>query len=849
MAKATAVLAGILLAAQLTTAAASAEIWQNRLLVVPYQQEAPPDHMLLELVRQDYEALEVNRSILRTPLTIGQRRFEHGLGTHSVSRVRVHSPEPISGFPLGSASTRTSVLPAVLAPSCSPSPRIKRRSIDRKSSVEGRRASRLDIDIPGSSMLELQVDDAGDGPSCDHADWAEAVITTESGTVIPLHEIRRGCRPVNYSKYPFSMTYDGKSSDELLENWNREEHRTGLDEGRTQRTVTWTDAKTGLKIHWTATSFADFPAVEWVLQLENAGGSTTPIIENIQALDLTVNSPQNAMAPYVLHGAKGGVPNPSQAMPTACVVDEKTPANLGSDSGRSSTRNLPFFRLDAKGETYVAAIGWSGCWKADFVCRENNRLHVTAGMEKTHFVLHPGEKVRSPRILLLRCEGDATESNSQFRLLMYRHYAARRNGQSPLPTIFCNTCFTRGGGWLNECNAENQISLINAYAPLGLEALLTDAGWFTGGWPNGAGNWDARQDAYPNGMAPVAKAALDKGMIYGLWYEPERVVAGTAIHKEHPEWCLPAGPEPQGTYLLNFGLPEVQDYFFGIVSGYMELPGFRVYRQDFNMDPLPYWRHNDAPNRQGVTEMKYIEGLYAYWDRIARTWPDSLMEECASGGHRMDLETVMRMHIHQKTDYWFDDESDQTAIFGLSQFLPNNVIVAHLNKLDTYSFHSTLASSLCLGWIADAPDFDAARGRKLIDRYKQVRHLLVGSWYPLLPCPNDYAEPHSRNVDLWLWGPAEMSTHRQPHVQWVATQYHRADLDEGLVLVFRRPDSPYRTVQVSLRGIDPQATYEVSSDRTESTQTIQGAMLADSFVIDLPQKRSSDLIVYRKRRD
>ena len=51
------------------------------------------------------------------------------------------------------------------------------------------------------------------------------------------------------------------------------------------------------------------------------------------------------------------------------------------------------------------------------------------------------------------------------------------------------------------------------------------------------------------------------------------------------------------------------------------------------------------------------------------------MEECASGGHRMDLETVMRMHVHQKTDYWFDDQADQTAIFGLSQYLPNNVIV------------------------------------------------------------------------------------------------------------------------------------------------------------------------------
>jgi len=323
-------------------------------------------------------------------------------------------------------------------------------------------------------------------------------------------------------------------------------------------------------------------------------------------------------------------------------------------------------------------------------------------------------------------------------------------------------------------------------------------------------------------------------------------MAGTGIHKAHPEWCLRSVPGPQDTFLLNFGLPEVQQHFFDIVKGYMELPGFRVYRQDFNMDPLPYWRHNDPPDRQGITEMKYIEGLYTYWDRIATTWPDSLMEECASGGHRIDLETVMRMQVHQKTDHWFDDEADQTAIFGLSQFLPNNVFVAHLNNLDTYSFHSTMASSLCLGWIADAKEFDGRRGKQLIDRYKQVRHLLVGAWYPLLACPNDYVDLNTRDADLWPWSDA--SNHRQPYTDWVVTQYQRPDLGEGMVLAFRRPDSPYSSIQVSLRGIEPAATYEVSSDNRSpgDAKTMPGSTLSGGFEIALPEKRSSDLIVYRK---
>ena|GEM_PF-2959468 len=80
----------------------------------------------------------------------------------------------------------------------------------------------------------------------------------------------------------------------------------------------------------------------------------------------------------------------------------------------------------------------------------------------------------------------------------------------------------------------------------------------------------------------------------------------------------------------------------------------------------------------------------------------------------VDLETIMRLHIAQKTDFWFNDDVDQAALWGASEYIPDNCIVAHLNNLDEYSFRSAMASSLCLGWIADAPDFDFKTG-KLIE--------------------------------------------------------------------------------------------------------------------------------------
>lgn len=620
---------------------------------------------------------------------------------------------------------------------------------------------------------------------------------------------------------PFSFLFDGAPSNDLLVKWQRVTESQQLDADRTKTVTRWTDPESGLTVHWEVIEYSDFPALDWLLSFENTGAQDTPILENIQALDLTIHSPRSEGSRYILHRTNGAPSNATDFEARTVPLSPDNPQTMGGGGGRSSNRDFPFFKIETGEGSIIVAVGWSGQWEAQAECPDGAALRVTAGLERTRFLLHPGERVRMPRILIFHWEGDTLESNARFRQLIYKHYVALRNDEKPLPTLYCNTCFTRGGGWLNECNEDNQISLIRAYAPFGLEALLTDAGWFEGGWPNGAGNWTPRKDAYPDGMAPVAAAAKEHGMIYGLWFEPERVVAGTRIEKDHPEWLLRASDGPQHTYLLNFGLREVQDYFFEIVKGFMNLPGFRVYRQDFNMDPLPYWHFSDTPDRQGITEIRYIEGLYAYWDRIAATWPDGLRIECASGGRRIDLETVTRMHVHQKSDYWFDNEVDQASIWGLSQYLPNNCFMAPINRMDDYSLHSAMATSLCMGWIADAEDFDAERGKKLLDRYREVRRLLIGAWYPLLPYSREKTD-------------------------WIASQYHRPDLDEGMILVFRRGESPLDNVNLKLHGLDPEAAYELRSDRTGERETRRGKELMARFEIALPEKGSSDLIAYRR---
>ena len=321
--------------------------------------------------------------------------------------------------------------------------------------------------------------------------------------------------------------------------------------------TTWTDPQTGLQVEWQVTRFADFPAVEWVLWSNNSGSADTAIIENVLAADLSLGDPMGGKYGFVLHRTNGGNNEPTNH---GMRQVERRPGPSKRWAVRVGTAISGTFLIFAS--TRAARPWWRlsvgrANGRPTVRCEKSERLRLTVGQETTHFRLHPGEKVRTPRILLLYWPHDRVESNSQFRRLLYKHYIPRRHGQPPSPALYTNAAFTRGGsGRLNDCNAANQIALVRAFKPLGIEALITDAGWFRGGWPSGAGDWMPDPAKYPRGMTPVAAAAKACGTQYGLWFEFERVCSGTQLYRNHPRWLL---ADPGGsTKLVNFGLPEVR---------------------------------------------------------------------------------------------------------------------------------------------------------------------------------------------------------------------------------------------------------------------------------------------------
>ena len=636
--------------------------------------------------------------------------------------------------------------------------------------------------------------------------WLDSTIVTSSAS----EALTEG--------YPFSFNYDGVSGKYLLRSWTMQQQTSTPDADSTIVTTSWVDPVTGLKVTFEKITYSDFPAVDWLLYFENTGSANTGIVSDIQVLDTAFADPS-----YTLYRTNGGIPDVNQFEVSTLPITSATPRILSTLNGTPSTKDFPFFRIDTGNSAIIMAIGWTGNWNVNMESPDDTTLKIKSSMGSTNFYLYPGEKVRTPRILAMVWEGQKIESNSQFRQLIYKHYSPELNGQKLLPVATCNTGYTHmelGGFWDVETTEQNQISMINAYSQLGIKYMVTDAGWMQDClrngedlWTNGMGSWVPRTDHYPNGVKPVADAANAVGIKWGLWMTPEMANPGTIVYTQHPEWL--AG----GYCMVDFGNPAVINYMYNIVDGFMKLsPGFRVYRTDGGFVP-PI--EPGGANRIGINEMKYVMGLYEFWDRISTNWPDSFRYGCDCGGQRIDLEMIKRFHVNQKSDVFSINDVDQAAIWALSQYLPNNLIDVPLVRMDDYTVHSTFASSINLGWVADQPGFDLSRAQAILAKYNALAPRLIGAWYPLLP--------YSRAATVWM-----------------ASQYHRPDLENGIVLAFRHVNSTESTKVLPLYGLTPTATYQVYFNNTGQTITRTGTQLMQGLSVTITTTTKSELIEYQK---
>lgn len=345
-------------------------------------------------------------------------------------------------------------------------------------------------------------------------------------------------------------------------------------------------------------------------------------------------------------------------------------------------------------------------------------------------------------------------------------------------------------------------------------------------WLN-TGTWELDPTKYPEGFRPYSDKVRSLGMHFLLWFEPERVGDPNSwLGKNHLEWLLPGNSAGS---VLNLGDPNALKWLIEHIDGMVKSQGIDWYREDLNGGNYgTAWRTNDAPDRQGITENLYVQGHLAFWDELRRRNPNLHIDSCASGGRRNDLETMRRSvpllrsdwSVSSNADKPLQREGDQAQTYGLSSWLPwqGTGVPFFLDRYSVRSYYLTGFGMIVKDNWNKSNDTraDVKRG---YDEIRCIAPLLLGDYFPLTPYSLDTTS-------------------------WIAWQFHRADLNEGVVQAFRRPNAASETLTLNLRGLDAQCRYEIENfDGSKEIRT--GDELMRGYHITLREKPAAAVLVFK----
>ncbi len=677
----------------------------------------------------------------------------------------------------------------------------------------------LDIALASPKSIHLKVTDGGDGIPCDQSDWGDIAIYTSDGAKKELGSFEFLKKPVAMTKrapsfVPFCFNYGGVSSDLLLSGWDYEEESKALDKKRLQTTQIYTDPATGLEVRCVRVDYRDFPISEWTLWFKNTGSGNTPNISEVRSLDITVK--QKGKEPFLLHHADGAPATNHDYRPRLTELTDDQILHIYPESGRSTGSDWPYFNLETGGKGgVIAVIGWPGQWSCDFVSAGSS-ARISGGYEKADFVLYPGEEIRSPLNVVMHYEGDWERAQNIWRQFMWAYNVPK--SAEPMQVACSSHWFME----MTKADTASQLYFIDRYREEGfhLKYWWMDAGWYPcgGNWPETSGEWprtgtwEVDTARYPGGFKEISDYAHRQDVGILVWFEPERVGDPKSwLATEHPEWLL-------GGTLLNLGIPECREWLTKHVGDLIEKEGIDLYRQDYNIAPASFWRAADKPGRIGMTEIKYVMGYLAYWDALLERFPGMLIDSCASGGHRNDLETMRRAVPLLRSDYLHEPVGQQNHTYGINYWLP--YYGSGGSVYDTYALRSLLVPSFNSCWDMRRKDLDYDELRKFIHDLQQVvAPNFYGDYYPLTP--------YSLGNDIWT-----------------VFQFHRPKEGKGVLVAYRREDCQQNVTTVSLRDLKKDKTYLLTDIDTGETWSMTGKKLMKGFKIKRDKKRDSAIITF-----
>lgn len=342
-----------------------------------------------------------------------------------------------------------------------------------------------------------------------------------------------------------------------------------------------------------------------------------------------------------------------QTQPTVYQRTSKT-IELTNTGNWSTKEYLPMGYLS--NEEADTAIYWqiehNGSWHAEISDQNDHFYLALSGPTEvqSHWFqnLKPGESFTTVPVAVGVSDADFAKAMGQ--LTKYRRMIRRVNKDDEnLPVIFNDYMNCLFG----DPTTEKELPLIDAAAEAGCEYYVIDAGWYAPGlWWDSVGEWQESRERFPGGIKEVTDYIRGKGMVPGVWLELEVMGINCEKAKNAPDdwFFIRHGKRvfDRSRYQLDFRNPAVIDHVNEVIDRVVNEYGVWYIKMDYNIEP-GIGTELDADS-VGAGLLAHERAYLAWLDSVFKKYPDLVIENCSSGGLRIDYALLSRYSIQSTSD-------------------------------------------------------------------------------------------------------------------------------------------------------------------------------------------------------
>ena len=363
-------------------------------------------------------------------------------------------------------------------------------------------------------------------------------------------------------------------------------------------------------------------------------------------------------------------------------------------------------------------------------------------------------------------------------------------------------------------NNEKLFPIIDEAAKLGLDMFVLDDGWF-GSRDNddkGLGDWFVNEQKLEGGLDTIINRCKEKGLKFGLWFEPEMVNENSELFRAHPEFAAVKPNETpsrsRNQLILDFSKKEVVDYVYGLMSELLKKHEISYVKWDMNRNFSEYYSQGLPADRQGEYSHRYILGVYDLATRLTQNFPNLMIEGCAGGGGRFDAGM-----LYYCPQIWTSDDTDAyeraKIQWGTSMCFPLSAMSCHVSvcpnhqtgRITPFKTRGIMASLGATGYELDLSKLSEEEkllAKEQVENYRNIQDLVLeGDLYRL-------SSPFTSNFFC------EMLVSKDKSRAYVAIERIKASPNELAAPVYLKGLAPEKTYFVEELGVSAGGTVLAS---------------------------------------